>query len=389
MKPFQPGIDVLLSRHRDWLSGRRVALVSHTAAVDSRGCLTARRLAEARDFRLACLMGPEHGFHGTAGAGAACGHARHPHWKVPVFSLYGETRKPTAPMLKGVEVIVFDLQDLGARPYTYVSTLRLVLETAAERDCPVIVADRPVPLPRVTDGPRLDPRFSSFVSLVDTPVSYGMTPGETALWLKEQLRLPLDLRVAPMTGYRRPPARGPDWPPWLPPSPAIVSWESATCFPVTVFFEGLGAVDHGRQTGIPFQIVGAAWMNAPETAECLSSLRLPGVDFHPHRYDSRPRDSTPAILDGVRLVVTDRNRFKPVFTAVSIICALQHLYGKQKVWNRKTTRPDFFDKLFGTDTVRKALLDGESAAAIARAWRPDLARFRQTRRRHLLYPDSP
>jgi uncharacterized protein YbbC (DUF1343 family) len=382
---FLPGIDTLLSRHKDWLAGRRLGLVSHLAAVDSEGCLSAERLWRDRDLHLACLMGPEHGFFGRGGAGELCPHAKHPDWAIPVYSLYGDARKPTPAMLRRLDAIVFDLQDLGARCYTYVSTLRLVLEAAAEAGKEVIVADRPVPLPRVIDGPIAREDHMSFVALVRTPISYGMTPGETALWLKRDLGLDVRLRVAKMAGYGRDPGRGPSWPPWLPPSPAIVSWESAMCFPVTVFFEALGAVDHGRRTGLPFQTIGAPWIRGQEVAAFMTALRLPGVRFYAHRYDSRPREPTPRLVDGIRLAVTDPARFRPVLTAVCLIHGLQELYGRRRVWAKADTRPDFFDKLFGTAEVREALLDGEDGRTVASRWDRELARFRVSRRPCLLY----
>jgi uncharacterized protein YbbC (DUF1343 family) len=288
-------------------------------------------------------------------------------------------------MLNGVDVIVFDIQDIATRCYTYVSTLRLVLEAAAENGKPVIVADRPIPLPNAVDGPLLNPGFTSFVGAIPSPVAYGMTPGETASWLRDKLRLDVNLRVARIANYVRQPGRDAAWPPWMPPSPAIVSWESARCFPVTVFFEALPSVDHGRKTNLPFQVFGAPWIRPEPMAETLNDLRLPGVLFHPHRYDCRPREADPMILNGVRITVTDPLTFRPVETAVWILASLQDRYGKRRLWQDHGTRPEFFDKLFGTDTVRTALLDGTSPTAIIRQWRPSLSVFRSERQRHLLY----
>jgi len=157
-------------------------------------------------------------------------------------------------MLDNLDAIVLDLQDLGARCYTFVSTLRYVLEAAASARKQVIVADRPIPLPRVVDGPMLDERFSSFVGCVRAPLHYGMTPGETAAWLKHALALDLDLKVAPMKNYCRQSRRGPDWPPWIPPSPGIRSWETGYCYLATVFGEALPAINIGRNSNLAFQV---------------------------------------------------------------------------------------------------------------------------------------
>jgi len=377
------GSDVLFRTRSEPLAGKRILLLSHIAAIGADGWLTAERLHRACGDRLIGLMGPEHGFLGAAGAGVACRSARHPDWGIPVHSLYGETRKPTTRMFRGADVLLIDLQDIATRCYTYVSTLQLALEAAAENGLPVVVADRPIPLPNGVDGPVTDRRFSSFVGLADTPLAYGMTPGETAQWIAAHLGLTINLSVVRMTGYRRQPGRDAAWPTWVPPSPAMLSWESARCFPATVCFEAIPAVDHGRGTNLPFQLVGAPWIRGADLAEALNDRRLPGIRFHPHRYDCTPRQPTPRVVQGVRLTVTDPDRFLPALTAVSLVETLQRLYGRRRVW--RASRPEWFDKLFATDTVRKALLDGESADRIAAAWQPGLRRFKQSRRQALLY----
>jgi uncharacterized protein YbbC (DUF1343 family) len=383
MPHFRSGLDSLLDRHCDWLRGRRVALLSHSASVDRLGCTAAQRLWDERGVGLVALMGPEHGFAGSAGAGVACRSRRHPDWDIPIHSLYGKTRKPTPRMLEGADVLVIAMQDIATRCYTYVSTLQLALEAAAEQEMPVIVADHPIPLPNTVDGPILDPAFSSFVGLVGTPLSYGMTPGETSAWIAHELRLSLDLRVAKLDSYRRQSGRDADWPPWIPPSPAMLSWESARCFPTTVVFEALPAVDCGRSTTLPFQLVGAEWTKGEALAETLNNIHLPGVCFFPHRYDAQPRQTTPLFLDGVRMVVTVPDTFRPALTSVHLVHTLQTMYGKPRVW--KNARNDWFDKLFATDTVRRAILDNERPGRIAAAWTHGLKAFLSSRSRALLY----
>jgi uncharacterized protein YbbC (DUF1343 family) len=379
---FQSGLDVLLARHKNWLAGRRLGLVSHPAAVGRDGMTAGERLWREPGLRLKAVFGPEHGFFGTATAGEPLGHQRHPEWRIPVFSLYGRTRRPTAAMFRALDTIVVDLQDLAARPYTFVATLRYVLETAAELKKSVVVADRPVPLPRIVDGPMLDPRFESFVGCVRAPMHYGMTPGEMALWLKRDLGLDLDLRVARMRGYRRQADRAPGWPPWIPPSPGIRSWETGRTYLATVFGEALPAIHIGRNTNLVFQVFAAPWMKSRAVCEYLNGLRLPGAAFFAHPYRTLPEGVR---FDGVRLAVRDPDAFRPVRTGIAILAGLQALYGRRKVWGVAGTRPDFFDKLFGTDTVRLALLAGASAAAIGRRWESDLRRFARTRQKCLLY----
>jgi uncharacterized protein YbbC (DUF1343 family) len=381
---FRPGIESLLSGGA--LRGKRVGLVSHTAAMTSQGATSAEALQAAPGVTLVSLFAPEHGFFGSAGAGDPVHTRRHPVWRIPVYSLYGRRLAPSRAQLRKLDVLVVDLQDLGARCYTYISTLRRALEAAAAAGVPVIVADRPVPLPRTPDGPVLEPGFESFVGCIRTPLCYAMTPGETALWLKRDLRLDVDLRVAAMASYRRDPRRGPDWPPWAPPSPGIRSWETAACYLATVFTEGVAGISCGRTTTLPFQVFGAPWMKAEALRDILSADALPGVVFHPHPFIPPHDPYAGRLIPGLRMTVTDPARFRPVLTSVAILAGLQRLHGRRRVWQAAGSRPDFFDKLYGTASVRLALQDGQSAAAVAAGWTPGLRDFTRSRADALLYP---
>jgi len=375
---------MLRGRHARMLQGQNIGLVSHLAAVDHAGATTAQLLHETPGITLACLMGPEHGYFGIAAAGESCRSQRHPDWRIPIYSLYGETRKPRLEWLRKLDLLVVDLQDLGCRPYTYVSTLKLVLEAAAETGLPVIVADRPIPLPRTVDGPMLDSRFESFVSAIKAPMVYGMTPAETARWLQLTCIPQVDLRIAPMQGYHRQVTPIIDAPPFMRPSPSIVSRESALCFPATVCLEGLPHIDHGRQTAMPFQLVGAPWTRGEPLAETLNACRLPGVVFHPHRY-LPPGATAKRAFSGIRLTITDAGTFRPVLTGITVLSALADLHGRDRVWDQRTTRTEFFDKLMGTDTVRLSLMDGEPPAVIAASWHPAQRHFKKQRNACLLY----
>ena len=386
---FRPGITTLVQDHPDWIQGRRVGLVSHPAALDAQGRSSAELLKTCPGVRLSVLFGPEHGFFGGALAGESVASRRHPVWRIPAYSLYGSARRPSRAMLKNLDVLVFDLQDLGVRPYTFVSTLRFVLEEAARYGKLVIVADRPIPLPRVVDGPLPLPALESFVAAVPVPMCYGMTPGESAQWIRVALRLDVELRVARMDGYRRDARRQPSWPPWVPPSPGIVSWESAMAYPATVCFEAFPHIDHGRAAGLPFQLFGASWINGTELCACLASCGLPGVRFFSHPYTVAGPLHRPRLVDGVRIVVVDANRFRPIATSVCIVHALQRLYGSGRLWRARAARSDFFDKLYGTDRVRRSLLDNEPPLRIARAWQPEVSAFGRSRRQALLYSSSP
>lgn len=385
---FSPGINTLLKHHRNWVENKKIGLVSHAAAVDASGISSAELLISAHGVHLIALFGPEHGFWGTATAGEPVSYKRHPYLDIPVYSLFCQTKRPTARMLRGLDAIVFDLQDMGARPYTYVSTLRYLLEAASEQEKRVIIADRPIPLPSVTDGPVLDPDFESFIAGIRASMSYGMTPGETALWLKNDLGLFIDLKIAKMKNYTRQAAREPHWPPWIPPSPGILSWESGYCYTSTVFCEALPAIDNGRGTTLPFQLFGAPWMKSRQVCEYLSGFNLPGVTFHSSQYIAGSGRAKGLLLDGVRMAVINPDVFRPVTTSISIISCLQSLYGHKRIWQAPGANPDFFDKLFGTNAVRVALIDGEQPRVIAEHWRRGLTAFRKSRRTCLIYHKS-
>ena len=383
---FTPGIVTLLAERRDWIAGQRVGLLSHPAAVDARGASSAQLLMQAPRVRLRALFGPEHGYFGGALAGETVASRMHPVWRIPVFSLYGRHRKPSPRMLREVDVIVFDLQDIAARPYTFVSTLRLVLEAAAEQGKRVVVADRPVPLPSCVDGPVMHPPFESFVAALPIPMFYGMTPGEAALWMQRALRIDVDLKVAPMRGYRREPRRGPGWPSWIPPSPGIVSWETAECYASTVFLEAFPAIDHGRAMGLPFQVFGAPGLDGAAVCRILNARRLPGAVWHPHIAALRDAAGRPRLATAARLVVTDPFAFTPIAASVHMIHALQEVCGPTRWWRQPRVRPDFFDKLYGTDRVRVALQGGASPRDIVRSWQAEVKAFAAAREAVLLYP---
>lgn len=381
---MKPGIDTLLTRHRHWLAGKRVGLLSHQAAVDASGQASVQRLHDARDINLAAIFGPEHGYFGTGAAGAGVRSQRHPQWDVPLHSLYGPRRRPTAALLRGIDVMVCDLQDLGARPYTYVSTLRYMLQACAEHGVEVVVADRPIPLPWRPDGPVTDDDGESFVAAIKAPMMYAMTPGETACWLHDMLALDGVLRVARAQGFARrsrtstPPA------PWIAPSPAILSWQAAMCYTATVFVEAIPSIYIARKTSLSFQFIGARWIRAPALLERLQDARLPGVSFEPHRLANPMRGARGAFLDGLRMVVSDPHSFRPVFTSTVLLCALRDCFG-DRLWRGRDCRPAFFDALYGTVKMREALQDGADARSIARQWRSGQGRFSTRRRRHLLY----
>lgn len=370
---FQTGLTRLLTHYRDVLRGR-VGLLAHPASVDISGAHASVLLRGKLGRRLAALYGPEHGFYGRGGAGEALADERHPAWDIPIHSLYGEHRKPTPAMLSGIDTLVFDLQDIAVRCYTFVTTLRYAMEACSENRKRLVVCDRPVPLPNVVDGPLPESGCESFVAGVPMPLVYGMTPGEAARFLHRALKLDLDLRVVPMRGYSRGATRG-NWGPWISPSPGIRYWKTAWTYPISVFTEALPALGCGRGSTEPFQVVTAAWLDAEKTARAFNRLRLPGLRATPC-WNPQP---------GLRFVVAHPDRIRPFAATVELLSLLQRMYGVERLWSESGTRPEWFDKLMGGAAAREAVLKNEAPAKIIARANAGLPRFRRARAAALLY----
>ena len=375
------------------LGGLRIGLVTnHTARVDTADGGPAHlldRLAAAPNVTLAALFAPEHGLRGTAEAGASVQSGTDPVTGVPVFSLYGSTKKPPPESLAGLDALVFDMQDIGARFYTYVSTMGHAMQTAARAGIPFVVLDRPNPLGGAAEGFVLEPEHASFVGMYPVPVRHGLSVGELARmiagegWLSDLDSL--DLRVVAMAGWNHSmlwPATGL---PWTPTSPNVPDFEAALVYSGVALFEGTTASE-GRGTDAPFRLVGAPWLDGEALADTLDARGLPGVRFEAARFTPRsiPGAATSPRFEGeevggVRIVVTDAAAVRPVALGVHLLHAAYH------------QRPaGFFDaawlaKLAGTDRLRRMLEAGASPAAIVAAWRAEVAGFEQARQPYLLY----
>lgn len=377
------GLDILLEQHIDWLAGRRVGLVAHPASVDCGGIHAAFRLRRHTDIRLTCLFGPEHGFSGLAAAGIPVEDDAHADWNIPVFSLYGETRKPTPAMLEHLDVILFDLQDLPVRCYTYSSTLRLMLEAAAECRKAIIVADRPAPLCDVLDGPMLDPALESFVGMIPTPLCYGLTTGELARLLVDIYGWDVDLRVAACppglrSGFR-------DFThPWIPPSPGIRTRQTALTYPVTVCCEALPALDYGRGHPFIFQVMAAPWMDGTALADHLNGTALPGLQIAPIHYVSAAGLYGGKDVHGIQIHIQSEETVRPAYTMMHLLRLLTDIYGVDRIWNTEGSRTGFFDQLLGSRQPREGLLAGKSPDEMVAEWTSCRGAFEAQRRRVLL-----
>ena len=376
----RPGVEVLAERVPEALRGRRIGLITNHTGRDRSGRSTIDILAAHPEIRLVALFGPEHGLRGTAEAGVKVESGRDARTGLPVHSLYGATQQPTPEMLAGVDALVFDIQDIGARPYTYVYTMALAMRAAAERGMPFVVLDRPNPIGgAIVEGNVLDTAFASFVGMFPIPMRHGLTAGELARLFDERFGIDAQLTVVPVEGWRR--ARWYDETaiPWTPPSPNIPRLETAIHYPGTVLVEGTN-LSEGRGTDRPFEQVGAPWLDAEAIAAALNALALPGVraaatTFTPRAGTRKYADTT---LRAVRLEITDRDAYRPVETAVRLLEAVRRTHPDRLELTR------FLDRLAGTDALRRALEEGTVDALLAR-WRADADRFREERRGALLY----
>ena len=301
--------------------------------------------------RLAALFSPEHGWFGFAGPGERTEGGEHPFWHIPVHSLYGETRRPTPEMLQGLERIVIDLQDVGVRCYTYMATIKNMLEEAAKAHLPVTVLDRPIPLGGVLDGPMRELSFASFVAPLNVPLCHGMTPGEYARYIVRAESLDVDLTVIRMKDWSHQ-ARAP-WFNFMPPSPGIRSWDSAALYPATLFTEAYPALDCDRAGPLSFRILGAPWLDVATLLNDLAEV-LPacGIGLRPYRYRPAAGAHAGQPLDGILLSVENPEAFYPVTGGVIMFAALLQRHPEQM---QTGARPEWFDKLFGTASVRDAL----------------------------------
>ncbi|MBA4062431.1 MAG: DUF1343 domain-containing protein [Isosphaera sp.] len=389
MTPVRTGLDVL--RDRDWgpLRGRRVGLVCHPASVDSRLRHAADLLAAAPGVELAALFGPEHGFRGTAQDLVGVGDADAPGLRV--HSLYGasvDSLRPTAEHLRGLDVLVVDLQDVGSRYYTFQATMLYGLEAAAAHGVGVVVLDRPNPLGgAAVEGPTVRPGFESFVGPHPVPTRHGLTVGELARLYRAERGLAVDLDVVPCDGWRRGQAFDETGLPWVLPSPNMPTVDTAFVYPGQCLLEGTN-LSEGRGTTRPFELCGAPWVDPRAAAARLEADGLPGVRFRPAWF--RPTFQKFAGVDcgGVQLHVTDRRAFRPVRTGLAALAALR---GPGFAWRTEeyefvADRPAV-DLLFGSDRERVALDAGRPWAEVAAGWEAEEAAFRERRRPFLLYPE--
>jgi len=402
----RPGLETLLSERLDLIRGRNVGLITNPSGVDSRLSGAIARIRNVPGVRLVALFAPEHGVRGEAQAGEYVPFMIDAASGLPVFSLYGPSQKPQPDMLedidafmrtfdttgedkalrpemtRGIDVLLFDIQDIGTRVYTYAATMAYAMQACAAAGLDFVVLDRPNPVTgAILEGPVLEsPEFSSFIGLYPIPLRHGMTIGEMALLINDRfLEKKAKLTVIPVKGWTRGLWFDETGLPWVTPSPNMPTLDTAVVYPGQVLFEGTN-VSEGRGTTRPFEFFGAPWIDAAALTDRLNALGLPGAVFREQWFTPTFSKFQGERCGGCQLHVIDRSVFRPIRTALHIIAVLREMYP-----DRFAFHDDYFDKVCGTASVRRAFLGGAPAGEIADGFEPGLREFEAVRRPYLLY----
>lgn len=376
-----PGIETFLADVPRALRGKRVGLITNQTATDRSRTTDIDLIAKHKQLKLVALLAPEHGIRGTVEAGEQILDETDPRTGVPIYSLYkSEDRGPTPEMLKDVDVLVYDLQEVGGRTWTYVSTMALSMKAAARKGIPFVVLDRPNPIGgEIVEGALLDPRFKSFVGMYPIPARHGMTVGELATLFNRKYGIGCNLIVARVANWQRSQWLDQTGLPWVNPSPNLRSLAALTSYPGSVYFEGTSLTE-GRGTDRPFEQIGAPWLNAREVAQVMNERRLPGVRFEAITMSVAPTaakhkgQSIPAI----RFAVTDRRVYRPVRTSLLLIDEIRRQHPRDFAWTAS------IDRLTGSDKVRLAIENGRLDQLLDE-WEREAGEFRENRKPYLLY----
>ncbi len=385
------GCERLMGSERELIAGKQVGIITNHSGVLPEGEHIVDVLRTGNDVSIKALFSPEHGIRGDAPAGKHLENEVDPKTGVQVYSLYGDHNKPDVTMLSGIDVLIYDIQDVGVRFYTYISTLALVMEAAAENDIPLVLLDRPLVLPgHMIDGPVLNNEVRSFVGMLPIPVLYSLTPGELAGLIRREYlakkHLDLDLTVMKLENYSRSMWYDETGLNWLPPSPNIPAIDTAAVYPGTALIEGTN-VSEGRGTESPFRLIGAPFVDKMKLADSLNSLELPGLKFNPVDFTPRGKSIVShtrfkdELCHGIELVVTRRDDLKPFEAGVAIVCALRKLNPSELVFRDDCA----FDRLAGNKEVRELIERGADYLEIASTWEHELEMFRSSMRRYFLY----
>jgi uncharacterized protein YbbC (DUF1343 family) len=388
MQKIRLGSDVLFASNR--LAGARIGIVCNHASINGDFIHVIDRAATAEGVTLAAIFGPQHGFRSDVQDNMVeTPHRDDPRRRVPVYSLYSETREPTADMLRGLDVLVVDLQDIGARIYTYIYTMANCLRAAGRHGVKVVVCDRPNPIGgEAVEGATLVRGWESFVGLFPIPMRHGMTIGELAKLFNDAFGLGAPLDIAAMEGWTREMYADAAAQPWVMPSPNMPTLDTAIVYPGTVLFEGT-MLSEGRGTTRPFELVGAPWIDAERFAAAMNTLELPGVYFRPAGFEPTFQKHAKEPCGGCQIHVLDRNAFRPVMTGVALIDMFRRVEPGKFGWRQPPYEYEHdkmpIDILAGSDLLRRQIESGVPLKEIAASWKDDEDAFRRLRQPCLIY----
>jgi uncharacterized protein YbbC (DUF1343 family) len=384
------GIDRLLTADRRLIAGKRVGVVCNPASVDARFAHTVDRLAQDRDVRVTAIFGPQHGFRSDLQDNMIeTPHARDARRQIPIYSLYSDTREPTPEMLREVDVLVVDLQDVGTRVYTYVYTMANCIRAAARHGVHVIVCDRPNPVGgEEVEGNLLQTPYTSFVGQFPIPLRHGLTIGELARLFNDEFGIGAAVDVIQLGGWTRSMYFDETGLPWIIPSPNLPTLDSAIVYPGAVLFEGT-KLSEGRGTTRPFELVGAPWIDGERLAEAMNARGLPGVHVRPVYFEPTFHKHAKQTCGGCQVHVLDRRAFRPVRTAVELMAEFRRQDPSRFAWREPPYEYEHekqpIDVLYGSDRLRSALDSGTGVEALVAGWKPEEEAFHRTREKYLLY----
>ena len=385
------GLEVLGESGFALLKGKRVGLITNPTGIDSRLRSTVDIFHQAPEFELVALFGPEHGVRGDYGAGDYVENYTDPHTGLPVYSIYGKTRKPAKEMLQGIDVLVYDIQDIGSRSYTFISTLGLAMEAAAENHIRFVVLDRPNPLGGLKmEGLITRPGFFSFVSQFPIPYLHGMTVGELALFLNSEGLLAngvqCDLAVVAMKGWKRKMTFDQTGLPWVPTSPHIPHEYSPMFYPASGILGELYTMSIGVGYTLPFQLFAAEWVNAETLADALNALALPGVSFRPIHFTPYYSTGKGIILHGVQVHLTGYTKANLSLIQFYVMQECHRLWPDKNPFEMcDPSRLSMFDKVCGSDVIRNSFMKNFAVADIQELWMQEIPAFHEKVKQYLLY----
>ena len=384
------GVEKILDEKASLIKGMRVGLICNQASVDHKFRHVADLFYSSDDFNLTALFGPQHGIRGDVQDNMIeTAHSVDRKTGLPIYSLYSETREPTAEMLENVDALVYDLQDIGCRVYTFIYTMANAMSACAKLGKKMFICDRPNPVNGTDiEGSLLENGHESFVGMYPIPMRHGMTVGELAKLFNEEFRINCDLEVIEMDGWQRDLCLDETDAPWVIPSPNMPTVETAVVFSGIVYFEGT-QVSEGRGTTRPFEYIGAPYIDADEYAEVLQTLELPGVVFRATGFMPTFQKHSNEVCGGVFVHVTERDIFEPVITGIAMVKTVFDMYPTDFAWKSSPYEYVYdrnpFDVIAGTTKLRESFEQGKTIDEIKETWRSDEREFSVTREKFLIY----